>query len=157
MKLLYYPDTILEMPCSPVEDFTSIPALIDEMTVLMKEHKGLGLAANQVGKSLNLFIMKDSKGDIKEFINPKIIEEIDVVNMSEGCLSFPDIFLNISRPETVVVEFKNKEGEVRQIVANGLEARTILHEMDHLQGEVFISKVNRATRKAALSRLKRHK
>lgn len=156
LKLVLYPNPILETPCTPVTEFgPELSDIIVEMKDIMQKHGGIGLAANQVGLSIQLFIMKDKKGNIHEFINPKIIDTDGMILTEEGCLSTPGIFIPVSRPESVLVEYQDKTGETKRVVAEGLEARVLLHEYDHLQGIVNLSKVNRQIRKSVLSRLKK--
>jgi peptide deformylase len=156
MNIIKYPNDILETPCEPVTEFNDeLRDIITKMKDVMQKAGGIGLSANQVGISKSFFIIKDSKGSIVEFINPKIIDVEGMVNFREGCLSAPNVYLNVFRPEAVLIEYQDVTGEKRKTYAEGLEARTILHEYDHLQGVFYFSKVNRATRKAALSQLKR--
>jgi peptide deformylase len=156
MKIVYYPDPILMSPCAPVVDFTPIPALITDMTTIMNSNNGIGLAANQVGHSIKLFIIKDKQGKIHSFVNPSIIDTDRKVIMQEGCLSAPGIYLNIERPAAIQVAFQNELGEHKKIIAEGLEARTILHEYDHILGTFYFSKVNRAIRKRAIAEMRKN-
>lgn len=158
MKIIHYPDPILLKPCEPINKFDdSLHKTLDEMKILMIQSNGIGLAANQVGISKSFFIIKDNKGDIVEFINPKIIDSEGTVNVNEGCLSAPGIYLPVSRPEAILIEYQDRTGEQKRSVAEGIEARVILHEYDHLLGIFYFSKVNRAVRKQALSKLRKTK
>lgn len=122
----------------------------------MNLHNGLGLAANQIGSNLSVFIIKDNKKNIIEFINPKIIKSYGEIILNEGCLSAPGIVLQVKRSEFVEVEYQDLLGESKSIIAEGMEARCLLHEYDHLQGKFYFELVNRATRKAAISKLKKN-
>lgn len=156
MKLHYYPNEGLKIASTPVLVFNdSLHKELDEMKKIMLEHKGLGLAANQVGLHRRMFIFKDDKGVVHEVINPKIKSTNGAVSISEGCLSAPDIFVAIVRPENVTIEYQDRHGETKTAIAYGLEARAVLHEYDHLEGVFFLDKVNRQTRRAALAKLKR--
>lgn len=156
MKLEYYPSKYLDMACDPVEFFDEVlHKQLDEMKKIMEEHKGLGLAANQVGLNKRMFLFKDNKGIVHEVINPKIKSTNGAVSISEGCLSAPDVFVSISRPEDVGFEYQDRNGEWQNALAFGLEARAVLHEYDHLDGIFFLSKVNRQIRRAAIAKLKR--
>lgn len=157
MKLLYYPNKQLDTPTKEVINFDeTLIKILGDMALIMKEHNGLGLSANQVGIDLSMFIIKDSKDNIHEIINPKLLDSEGLVSISEGCLSFPGIYIPITRGETIELSYQNKLGEIQRGMAYGMEARTILHELEHLQGINYLSKVNRATRKAALSQLKKN-
>lgn len=122
----------------------------------MKLHSGLGLAAPQIGNLSSVFIVKDSKHTIHAFVNPKILETDGAILLQEGCLSAPGIFLPISRPEGVFIEYQDLNGTTQKLAAEGVDARAILHEMDHLQGKFYFDLVNRQARKAAISKLKKN-
>ena len=105
-----------------------------------KMHKGLGLSANQCGLRYRVFVM--GYGDeYVAFFNPKILHQSDeVVHMQEGCLSFPQLFLNITRPSTVSVEYQDYNGNDKKAVFTGMTARCFLHEYDHLSGITFTTR-----------------
>lgn len=103
-----------------------------------KQNKGLGLSANQCGFKYRVFVMGDPLGDYVAFFNPKIVDaSMTTAHMSEGCLSFPHLFLNITRPESIVVEYQDFTGEKKAARFSGLSARVFLHEYDHMNGVVF--------------------
>jgi len=111
-----------------------------EMIQLMYDKLGIGLAAPQVGSSYNMFVMNHSiLGDIGVY-KPKILEYSDEkVGMEEGCLSFPLLYIVLSRPERIKVEYFKNDGETKvQTWMDGRDARCFLHEFDHLQGNLFI-------------------
>lgn len=156
MNLRYFPDLALSNKCVPVVHFNDeLNEMIADMKNVMSAHNGLGIASNQCGYNKNVMLVKDNKGAIHEFINPVIIETQGMTTMKEGCLSAPSVFLNISRPESVLLQYQDRTGESHKIMAEGQEARCILHEMDHLLGVSFLDKVNRSVRKAALSQIKK--
>lgn len=156
MKLLYYPNKLLETPTIPVTEFgESLKKELEEMQTIMVQYKGLGLAANQVGLSKSMFLFKDTKNEIHTIINPKIISSEGRVSISEGCLSAPSVYFNVVRPETIEFTYQNENGEKQNAIAYGMDARIIQHEYDHLQGIFYFDKVNRATRKAAISKLRK--
>ena len=110
----------------------------------MKEHHGVGLAANQVGLRHRVFVMgTDNVG--YAFYNPEIIINMNSapVNFEEGCLSYPGLFIPIQRAGEVIIKYTNMDGEQKEQTFNGLSCRTVLHEMDHLNGITFTSKVSR--------------
>jgi peptide deformylase len=156
MKLLYYPNVSLTTKCEPIVEFNEeLHALLDQMKQVMLEHKGVGLSANQVGVHKQVMLMQDNKNNVHELINPVIVDTQGMVSMSEGCLSAPNVYIPVARPEAVLIQYQDRTGEVKKVMAEGLEARVILHEMDHLQGEFYFNRVNRQTRKAAIAKLKK--
>ena len=114
--------------------------LIDNMADTMYEADGIGLAAPQVGVLQRLFIVDVGNG-LMEVINPKIIEENGQSIMEEGCLSIPDETGAVVRSEEIVMEGYNREGKKIKIEADGLLARALQHEYDHLEGNLFTDKV----------------
>ncbi|HRY60092.1 MAG TPA: peptide deformylase [Patescibacteria group bacterium] len=120
------------------------PELLDlakQMKKIMKENKGVGISAIQVGVPVRMLVVKNCGQDMI-FINPDIIRmSRHEVVYSEGCLSFPEVFREISRPEKIKVKAKNENFEDLEIEAEGLVARTLEHEIDHLNGIVFLDRV----------------
>ena len=115
--------------------------LIDEMKKIMEKNKGVGLAAVQVGVPVRLIILKNEGQDFV-FINPEIKSfSRNQVVYSEGCLSFPDVFEEVKRPEKVKVKAKNLDLQELEIEASGIMARAFQHEVDHLNGVVFLDHV----------------
>jgi peptide deformylase len=132
---------------------TVVPMLIEEM----KTHKGIGLAANQVGLEKRIFVM--GSDDIPGFpqslvaINPKIFSATEeTVLGQEGCLSFPDVWLQIKRPKSVIVKYQNVKGDLVTEELTGLASRCFQHEYDHLDGVCFIDKVSRMKLELALKK-----
>jgi len=120
-----------------------IQQLIKNMAITMLKKDGAGLAAPQVGKNIRLFVVETKDGSLV-FINPKITrksfkKEID----TEGCLSLPDIWGKVKRSYRVKVEFIDKNGNKQSLKAQGLLARVIQHESDHLDGILFIDKLEK--------------
>lgn len=116
--------------------------LRDKLIKVMKQHKGIGLAANQIGKNEAIFIMyKESK--IITCINPSISwQSDDKISMDEYCLSFPNVKINLSRPSKIITEYTNFKGEQVIEKMSGIEARCYQHELDHLNGITFIHRKN---------------
>lgn len=133
---------ILRQKSKPILDMNNleIQELIEAMFMLMKEKKGAGLAAIQTGTPLRLFIV-DYKNEKRVFINPEI-KKISVKKSAaeEGCLSVPDVFLRIERSSRVEVEAIDRYGKKFNLKANGMLARIIQHEIDHLDGIIFTDK-----------------
>lgn len=111
--------------------------LLDDMADTMREANGVGLAAVQVGVLRRAFIA-DAGDGLTEFINPKIIKKSkDTLNESEGCLSFPGEYGMVERPQSVTIEAQNRNGDPFELTGEGLLARALCHETDHLDGILF--------------------
>ncbi len=144
-KIVTYPAEVLEKPCEKVTEFDKkLTKLVNDMYETMIEADGVGLAAPQIGISKQIAIVDigDANGKI-ELINPTIIEERGEQIGPEGCLSFPDLFGEVTRANYVKVRAQNRRGKVYVLEANGFLARAIQHEIDHLHGILFTSKVTR--------------
>jgi len=143
-KILTKPDKTLLKISNPVQTFDkSLKKLIKEMYSICSSSNGIGLAAIQIGELKRLFIIDlTSHNGIKQvFINPKIIEvSNETCTMQEGCLSVPNRQIDIDRPEKIKVEYQNKDGAKRIGVYDGLIARVVQHETDHLNGVLMTSK-----------------
>jgi peptide deformylase len=146
LDIVNYGDPILRKKCSSVEDFTTLPSFVDDMFDTMYEEEGLGLAANQVGVDMNLFIIDIAHTDDNEFprvfINGEIISSEGESVFSEGCLSIPQVSLEVTRPETITYKFQDLKKQWHQEKFDGLLARAIQHEMDHLNGILIIDIVS---------------
>jgi peptide deformylase len=111
---------------------------MEAMIYKMVELKGVGLAAPQVGHNLRIIIVQMEDGEIQEMINPVITEfSDDLVTMEEGCLSIPDHYIDIARPSTIKVKFQDANGKYKRWVLDGIEARIVQHEVDHLDGKMM--------------------
>jgi len=144
LKVRKYGDSILRKKVADVIDFTILPQLAEKMFNTMYEENGIGLAANQVGYSLNLLIIDTSNLDGEEekksyvMINCNIINIEGTVIMEEGCLSVPDIRAEIERPETITVKYQDLEQRFHEETFTGIISRVIQHELDHLNGKYFV-------------------
>ncbi|AMQ22504.1 peptide deformylase [Geobacillus sp. JS12] len=145
LSIVTYPDPILEQPCAPVTAFDRrLGRLLDDMYETMLAADGVGLAAPQIGvaKQIAIIDVGDEHGRI-ELINPVVIEargeQVDV----EGCLSFPGLFGEVPRAKFVKVRAQNRRGRPFTLSATGFLARALQHEIDHLHGVLFTSKVIR--------------
>ncbi|OJG18831.1 peptide deformylase [Enterococcus canis] len=119
-----------------------IVTLLDDMYETMVAHDGIGLAAPQIGKNLQIAVIEiDEETGLFELINPEIIEakgeDIDV----EGCLSIPETYGTVKRADEVTVRYFDREGEEIEVTAYGYLARAFQHELDHLQGKLFIDQM----------------
>lgn len=144
-KIINYPAEILEKPCRAVVKFDrKLGKLLDDMYETMIEHDGVGLAAPQIGIDGRIAIVDiaDESGTI-EMINPRILKTSGEQTGPEGCLSFPGLYGEVTRPNFVKIEAFNRKGRKFTLEAEEFLARAIQHEMDHLDGILFTSKVIR--------------
>lgn len=145
-NLRYEGDEILKKKSReiPKEDILTekIQTLIDDMIETMHKYNGVGLAAVQVGilKRLIVIDLYDDNGPIV-LINPVIIKTKGEQEVEEGCLSFPNQFAKVIRPQEVVAEYTDREGKRMRVKAKELLAQAIAHEVDHLNGELFVEKI----------------
>jgi peptide deformylase len=143
LPIVKYGDPVLRTPTQPVGDIdASLQKLIDDMVDTMYAAPGVGLAANQVGISKRLAVIDltvgKKPGNLHIFINPEIVELEGQITEDEGCLSIPDFTEVVTRPERVKVRFTDRNGQQREIRGEGLMARALCHEIDHLNGNLFI-------------------
>ena len=132
-------DPVLKQICAPVEKIDKrFRNFLDDMYETMKSSEGVGLAAPQVGVSLRVCVIEVDDKNRYDMINPAIIEREGSVVDNEGCLSCPDLFGDVERAEKVRVEYTNRFGKKKTLDADGLLARCIQHELDHLDGKLFI-------------------
>ena len=138
LSLRIFPDEILRESCEPVEKFdTELRDWIDEMLALMRVREGIGLAAPQVGIAKRFFVCEIENRSIS-LMNPRIAAAGGQAEMIEGCLSLPDVHVNITRRDRLLVVGYDLKGQIKQFEFQGLWARVIQHELDHLDG-VLIS------------------
>jgi len=129
---------VLKEVCAPVEHVDKkIRILLDDMAETMYEAEGVGLAAPQVGEAIRVVVIDVGNGLI-ELINPVITFREGSAKDTEGCLSVPNYYGEVERSARVKVEFLNRRGKRQHLTANGLLARCIQHELDHLEGQLFI-------------------
>tara|TARA_B100002019_G_C21212328_1_gene570094 strand:+ start:481 stop:969 length:489 start_codon:yes stop_codon:yes gene_type:complete len=144
MDLIYAPADILKKPTISVDDdMDNVVKLAEQMHTLMIQNNGIGLAAPQVNIDKSFFIVGD-KTRYKLAVNPKIIETSEEKTlMTEGCLSFPGLFLKVLRPLNCVVEYVNNKGETVNEKLEGMMSRVFQHETDHLNGITFDTLVSK--------------
>lgn len=141
LEIKKYPDPVLSKKCKPLENITKEDEeLIKNMTSTMYENNGIGLSACQVGVLKQIAVVDIGEG-LKVFINPKIIEKKGKSVFEEGCLSVPNVFLKIKRPEEIKIEFIDKKGRKNKIKAKGLLARCLQQEIDHLNGILILDRI----------------
>lgn len=143
MKVYTLGEEVLREKAVPVAEITDeIRTLISDMFVQMKLSDGIGLAAPQIGKSLRLFVVQADDDVERAFINPQIIEtSTELCSYEEGCLSVPKYYEEVVRPERITVQALNERGRRFTLEADGLLARVIQHEYDHLDGILFIDRI----------------
>ena len=144
--ILRYGAGVLHSPAQPVGEITAdIRQLIDDMIQTMYAAPGIGLAATQVGVGLRIFVCDVSAGrnpaDLLTFINPEFVERDGMQLEEEGCLSVPGFNATVARPMRAVVKGLNLSGEAQTVEGTGLLARCFQHEMDHLEGTLFVDRL----------------
>ena len=146
LQVVNYGDPILRKKCKEVKDFSNLSKLIENMFDTMYEEEGIGLAANQVGVNMNMFIIDIAHTDENEFprtfINGTIIKVEGESAFSEGCLSIPQVALEVIRPESILFKYQDINQKWHEEKFDGLLARAIQHEMDHLNGILIIDLVD---------------
>lgn len=142
LEIKKYPDPILRKKCEPVEKIDEkTKEIAQTMIEIQKTHQGIGLAASQIG-ILKRIIVVEIDNNFCVFINPKISKKSKKKEiMEEGCLSFPGLFLKIKRPQEIEVEAIDLNGNKIKMKVKGLIARVFQHEIDHLNGILFIDRL----------------
>lgn len=176
LNVFTYPSAVLKKIAEPVTEFNEkLAELAKNMLFTMYKAPGIGLAAPQVGQSLRIFCIDtdfdreritDPNGNdtfrYSSFnplvlINPVITEKEGEMVYQEGCLSFPGIFEDVKRAERVVLNYQGVDGEPKELIAEGVRAVCIQHELDHLNGIVFIERLSQLKRTFLLKKLKKKK
>ncbi|MFA6919043.1 MAG: peptide deformylase [Patescibacteria group bacterium] len=146
LKIITIPNPILRQKAKKITDFSDskIQKLIPQMTEIMLQ-EGVGLAAPQVGESIRLVVVKYKDGSIA-MINPKILRKSILKEWGEeGCLSVPGKYGEVKRSKKLTVRYIDEKGKTKTLIANGMLARIIQHETDHLDGILFIDKARNVT------------
>ena len=158
LEVVHYGDPILRKKCNSVKDFSKLESLLNDMFDTMYEENGIGLAANQVGFDMNLFIIDISGIEEDEktrvFINGEIINSEGESWFEEGCLSIPDIRLNVKRPDIIKFKYQDEKGQKYEEDFDGLLARAIQHEVDHLNGVFIVDRVSKSEKMSVAKELK---
>jgi peptide deformylase len=155
-----YPDPVLVQKGELVTEFTpELAQFVDEMFDSMYAAQGIGLAAPQISVSKQITVIdisfKERPEDKIVLINPEVIDRRGKQYEDEGCLSLPEIYEKVQRDEWVKVRAQNVKGEVFEVEGDGLLARALLHEIDHLHGILFIDRLSRLKRDLVLRRIKK--
>ncbi|MDG5468859.1 peptide deformylase [Deltaproteobacteria bacterium IMCC39524] len=150
--ILLYPDPILKQVARQVEtvDEPTVAVIQDLVDTMLDSGHSVGVAAPQIGELVRVVVVdvsksklgKDNNHGLLEMVNPEIIEKSGSKIMREGCMSVPDYTGNVTRAELIVVEFTDRAGQLRVIEACGFESVAIQHELDHLDGMLFLDRVS---------------
>ena len=152
LNVRLYGDPVLRRRAAPVREVTpEIEGWLDDMVETMHTEVGIGLAASQVGIELRMLVIDEGRGTGRAYLNPVIVEQGGEQVGEEGCLSLPGVFADVRRAEWVVVEAMDRTGASFRRRASGLLSRVLQHEIDHLDGILFIDRLDKVTR----DRLKR--
>ena len=158
LPIIKVPDPILRQEAMPVAEITDgTRQLLDDMAATMYSAPGIGLAAPQVNISHRIIVIdcgKDDKPELIKMVNPEIIGVSDARSIvEEGCLSIPDQTADVERPAEIEVRYLDKNGTIQSLVATGLLATCVQHEIDHLNGVLFIDHISRLKRDMIMRRI----
>ncbi len=150
-KIKKYPDRILREVSLEVEDISKEKDLVLEMKEVLSSLEGLGLAAIQIGEKKRVVVIKEGE-EMKAFFNPKITyKSKEKIEIKEGCLSLPGIWATVERPAEIEVRALNEEGKKISFSLKGVEVAVMSHELDHLDGKLFIDYLSARERIKLLS------
>lgn len=150
-NIVLYPDEPLTQVAVAVTKFgPALVELVDDMFETMYSHDGVGLAGPQVGVSKRLFVLHEPDGEKMCLVNPEILDSDGIEEGQEGCLSLPEIYVQVPRATRVRVRAKDVRGADLEFEASGFLARIIQHENDHLDGKIMLDRVDILTRHAKL-------
>ena len=148
-EILWCGHPVLRKRAKKVSTITAeVRQILDDMVETMIDAPGLGLAAPQVGEAIRAIVVREDVGEEYEIyvlVNPRIVRRKGRCEMLEGCLSLPTLQAYVQRAETVVVEGLNPEGELIQVAGDGMLARALQHEIDHLDGVLFVDRADEET------------
>jgi len=159
LKVIHYPDERLRTVAEPVSSVTAeIRTLVADMLETMYAAPGIGLAATQVDVHQQVIVidLSEDKSDPLVFINPEIIQSEGQVKMEEGCLSVPSIYENVVRYQSIRVRALDRDGKQFELDAKELLAVCIQHEIDHLQGKLFVDYLSELKRNRVRKKLKKY-
>ncbi|MEM8541769.1 MAG: peptide deformylase [Pseudomonadota bacterium] len=161
LPIVIIPDPILRTTSKPVERVDEeLRKFADDMLATMYDAPGVGLAAIQVAQPIRMLTVdvseKDEEPNPQVFINPVVVQKSDTPNVyEEGCLSIPDIYAEVERPAEVTVEYLDLSGEQKTIKADGMLATVLQHEIDHLDGALFIDYLSKLKREMVIRKFKK--
>lgn len=145
-KILHYPDPRLRRQALPVDTVDDeIRTLIDDMAETMYQAPGMGLAAPQIDVSKRILVIdiSEARNDLRVFVNPELLTQEGEQTMEEGCLSVPGVYEEVTRAEKVTVRALGRDGKPFELEADGLLATCVQHEIDHLDGKLFVDYLSR--------------
>jgi peptide deformylase len=157
-KMTHYPAAVLKKAAEPVKKIDdSIRQLVERMTDLMIEHRGVGFAAPQAGVPLRVFIVSldSSRENVRVYINPTVTPSGDVEELEEGCLSVPGVYTKIRRYKRATVTATNLDGRQFTKEAEGMYARCLQHEYDHIEGTTIVNRMSTTAKIAHRRQLKK--
>jgi peptide deformylase len=161
LKIVTYPERILLNPTEPLENIDGqVQQMIDSMAEAMYAAPGVGLAANQVGWGKSLLVYdispREEQRDLRVLINPRIIaSEGQIVSENEGCLSIPDYRADVKRAERILIEGVDRDGNPVRMETEDFHAIVLQHEMDHLNGKLFIDRISSLKRELYKRRIRK--
>lgn len=161
LKILTYPEKFLLQPTRPLDNIDGdVQQMIDAMAQTMYQAPGIGLASIQVGWDRSVLVYdissRDEKRGLHVLINPRIISgEGEIISDNEGCLSVPDFRADVKRSERILVEGHDREGKPLRLEAEGLHAIVLQHEIDHLNGRLFIDRISSLKRELYKRRVRK--
>ena len=159
LTILHYPDPRLHQIAAKVEQFDDgIRKLINDMAETMYAAPGVGLAATQMDVHLRVIVIdvSETRDQLRVFVNPELVAASGESDREEGCLSVPDVYEKVRRAERITVRAQDADGRPYSLEAEGLLAVCIQHEMDHLEGKVFVDKLSRLKQSRIRTRIKKH-
>lgn len=157
--IVKYGHPVLRLKAQQIEQIDdSLRCLAEDMIETMQEAEGIGLAAPQIAESLTMFVINmeliEEDAEPKAFINPVILADEGSCSLEEGCLSIPDIREEIVRPEKIKVKYRDLDGQEHVEECDGMLARVFQHEIDHLNGVLFIDRISHIKRQLLAKKLK---
>ena len=163
LPIIVAPDPRLKLKCEAVSEVTDeLRTLMDDMLDTMYDAPGIGLAAPQLGVTKRIIVVDVTKNDDErqpyQMINPEItwVSE-ELLDYEEGCLSLPEQYAQVTRPEKIQLTYMDRDGELQELEASGILATCIQHEMDHLEGILFVDHISKLRRDLIIRKLKKYK
>lgn len=157
-KILHYPDPRLRRKALAVETVDDeIRAIIDDMAETMYDAPGIGLAAPQIDVSKRILIIdiSETRNDLCVFINPELLNQVGEQTLEEGCLSVPGVYDEVTRAEKITARALDREGKPFELAVDGLLAACVQHEIDHLDGKLFVDYLSRLKQKRVRKKLEK--
>ncbi len=152
--IVVWPDRVLTRPTSKVTDFgPALDALLEEMMVSLRTAEGIGIAANQIGVALAVAWVGREDGTFFEIVNPEVLETAEPISLEEGCLSVPHEWADTPRFRKVRVRYQERQGTWQELAAEDRLAHVLQHEIDHLQGMVFVNRLSTLKRELIRKRM----